>query len=57
MVNRIVLKLSREKLREGYSLSPEMRLAWLEEANEFVYSSQKALSKKKQKQRKVSSKN
>lgn len=27
---------SREKLEQTYNLSPEMKLTWLEEANEFI---------------------
>lgn len=36
--------LSREKLEQTYNLSPEMKLTWLEEANEFINAS---LSKEK----------
>lgn len=37
---------SKEKLEQTYNLSPEMRLTWLEEANEFVNT---FLSKEKRK--------
>ena len=36
--------LSKEKLEQTCRLSPEMKLTWLEEANEFVYA---ALSREK----------
>lgn len=36
--------LDREKIRQSYRLSPEMKLTWLEEANHFI---NKTLSKEK----------
>ena len=33
---RRVITLSREKILETYKTSPEDRLVWLEEANEFL---------------------
>jgi len=38
------LTLSRDKIKETYKLSPEEKLNWLEEANEFI---DKALSPEK----------
>jgi hypothetical protein len=35
-LRRGVLTLDRKKLKETYRMSPEMKLLWLEEANNFI---------------------
>jgi hypothetical protein len=47
--SEVTLTLTRDKIRETYELSPEMKLLWLEEANEFVHSIRHTIQRKQKK--------
>jgi len=36
-LNKFCFRLTKEQLRETMNLTPEMRLEWLEEANNFIH--------------------